>query len=513
MVRNYGHERKIRLVGCAMSMYVASRFRGRFTFALLACALFATATTGIAHASSAASTFSWTIGTLSVGQTVPLDSLASTTIKGQRSWSVSGKCSVIGTAVTARSIGRCTARLVIRRGRRVVTVKTKTLRIVEAMAQQAPKTAIDTSTPNVWYPTAVPERGSPRWLAPIGSYVRGKDVFPLEATLPAAEVAACEQATKVPQGVIILSFGKQIETGTNGFGMAMTYDDITRVASAWAAGLARCATGPWELAIGTSNSGGITNFNGYTGGVRWSQLLKTIRSVADARVTVSAANDLEPGWGPSGQARAWVDGFVRTEPAIRLWNFGSADGCPTVTTKITCGNNWTIDDVIWVSAQAGPNIVVVPQIHTTTGTLARQWARIMARAKTLGVTMTIAGVSVQTAACAQVRGGCPTTGVSAWDAWQQMRTAVDALADIAGSPVGAPVDIRWGWGGPFYKPPATTTTTSTTTTSTSTTSTTPTTTVPTTTSTTTSSTTTTSTSTTSPSATTSTSTTTSPTTT
>ena len=38
-----------------------------------------------------------------------------------------------------------------------------------------------------------------------------------------------------------------------------------------------------------------------------------------------------------------------------------------------------------------------------------------------------------------------------------------ALPEIAESPIGAPVDIRWGWGGPFYKPPATTTTTTTTT--------------------------------------------------
>lgn len=465
-----------------MSMSVSARLRGRFSFALAAIAVSIAASTGHASAAvfasghqSAPTVFSWSTNLLNVGQASPLDALVTTNIKGQRSWNARGKCSIIGKALTARAEGRCNLRLVIRRGTRVVASKTKTMRIVEVMAQRVPSIAADPSALNVWFPETVPDRGSPRWLVPIGSYVRGKDVFPLDATLPAAEAAACEQATKVTQGVIILSFGKQVDGGTNGFGMPMTYDDITRVATAWASGLARCATGPWELALGTSNSGGITNFNGFTGGARWAQLLRATRSVTDGRVTVSAANDLEPGWGPSGQARAWVDGFVRTEPTIRLWNFGSADGCPTSATKIICGNNWTIDDIVWVSAQAGPNIVVVPQIHTASGTLARQWARIMSRARTMGVTMTIAGVSVQTAACTQVRGGCPTTGVSAWDAWQQMRTAVDALPDIANSPVGAPVDIRWGWGGPFYKPPATTTTT-TTTTSTTTTSTTTTTT-------------------------------------
>jgi hypothetical protein len=333
------------------------------------------------------------------------------------------------------------------------------------MAEAAPdaSTAVGVD-PAVWYPIEVPAKDSARWPAAIGSYVRGKDVFPLSQGLPAAEKAACEQATKVPQGVIILSFGRQIEGGTTGFGMALSYEDIGAVARAWASGLARCASGKWELALGTSNSGGITFHNGYSGGATWAEAVTRIRASSDPRVVVSAANDLEPGWGPAGQARAWVDGFVRTTSSIRLWNFGSADGCPTTAGRIVCGNNWTIDDVIWVSAQAGPNLVVVPQIHTKTGSQARQWARIASRAKTLGVTVKFAGMSVQTAACTQVKGGCPTTGISAWDGWQQLRTALDALDDVRGTPVGAPVDIRWGWGGPFYKPPATTTTTTTTTT-------------------------------------------------
>ena len=407
-------------------MSVANRAVGRFAIAACILVVACAAPGAIAHASPAARpTFAWTMTQLTVGQTTPLDALVTTNILGKRTWKVQGRCSRLGAYITAQATGRCTVRLTIRHGRKPAVFKTRMFRIVEPMAEAIPPAATPSATPNVWYPSSVPQRGSDRWLAPIGSYVRGKDVYPLESTLPAAEKAACEQATKVPQGVIILSFGKQVEGGTNGFGMPISYEDVARVAAAWSNGLARCATGPWELAIGTSNSGGITNFNGYSGGARWAELLRAARALANPRVTVSAANDLEPGWGPSGQARAWVDGFVRTDPSIRLWNFGSADGCPTTTAKITCGNNWTIDDVIWVSAQAGPNIVVVPQIHTTTGTLARQWARIMLRAKSLGVNMTIAGVSVQTAACTQVKGGCPTTGVSAWDAWQQMRTAVD----------------------------------------------------------------------------------------
>ncbi|MFM7093245.1 MAG: hypothetical protein ACKOYL_01615, partial [Actinomycetota bacterium] len=379
---------------------------------------------------------SWNAATLAAGSSTPLDSLVTTNVSGRRTWLVRGKCSHIGPNVVASTSGRCSVRLTIRLSRTRSFVRFRTLRIVSPMTEATPNPAVPATTspePAVWYPGEVPDKASDRWVVPIGSYVRGKDVFPLSATLPAAEKAACEQSTKVTQGVIILSFGRQIEGGTTGFGLALSYDDIAQVARAWAAGLARCARGPWELALGTSNSGGLTMHNGFTGGVRWAEMVAAARAITDPRVTVSAANDLEPGWGPAGQARAWVDGFVRATTSIRLWNFGSADGCPTTANKFVCGNNWTIDDVIWVSAQAGPNLVVVPQIHTKTGSQARQWARIASRATSLGVTVKFGGMSVQTAACTQVKGGCPTTGISAWDGWQQLRTALDALDDVRGT--------------------------------------------------------------------------------
>lgn len=469
-------------IASELRMDVTRNIRRRFVAAIV----FATSVVALPHGVFAQPAvtpprLTWNVTTLAAGSSTPLDSLVTTTAKGKRTWLVRGRCARNGNTVVADVAGRCTVRVSIRLSRSRYLVRFRTFRIVAPMVEATPAStpAVSSSAePAVWYPSGVPERDSSRWFAAIGSYVRGKDVFPLDRTMPAAEKAACEQATKVPQGVIILSFGRQIEGGTTGFGLALSYDDIAAVARAWASGLARCATGPWELALGTSNSGGITLHNGYAGGALWANVVARIRETTDPRVTVSAANDLEPGWGPAGQARAWVDGFVRTTTSIRLWNFGSADGCPTTASRIVCGNNWTIDDVVWVSAQAGPNLVVVPQIHTKTGTQARQWARIASRAKTLGVTIKFAGMSVQTAACTQVKGGCPTTGVSAWDGWQQLRTALDALDDTRGTPVGAPVDIRWGWGGPFYKPPATTTTTTTTTTVPSPTTTVPPTTVP-----------------------------------
>ena len=325
----------------------------------------------------------------------------------------------------------------------------------------------DTGT---WYPQAVPQTTDEMWPVAIGSYVRNRDATPIAAARSVVRQAACETGRRVKRGVVVLSFGKQVAAGANGFGTAISYSDVAEVSRAWAAGLAECGTGPWEIAIATSNSGGVTNYNGYSGGARWAQLVSEAAATADPRVIVSAGVDLEPGWGPPGQARAWVDGYVAAS-SKRLWNFGSADGCPqTYLSKLTCNNGWTVDDVIWVSSRAGTQVVAMPQLHTQSGSLARQWAVLAERAVATGAPLRLAAVGVQTAACNQVKGGCPTTGESAWNAWFKLRTLLDARAATRATPLGAPRDIRWGWEGTFVVPqPTTTTSTTTTTTSTTTT--------------------------------------------
>ena len=414
---------------------------------------------------SAAVAFKWNATTLVPNSQQPLASLVTTNVSGIRTWRATGSCVRNGGILTV--VGTKVCRLQLSIGSRGKAPRLMKSRVFPIRAVSADASGALPVTPTrvlpVWYPTTPPEKTSDLWNAPIASYVRGRDVYPTEATLPSAETAACEQATKVKQGVIGLFFGKQVATGGNGFGITIANADIIKVVQAWASGLARCARGPWELTVGTSNSGGATTFNGYFGGIAWAQLVDAARAASDTRIIISGANDLEPGWGPSGQARAWVDGFVATT-SQRLWNYGSADGCPQSVGGILCNNGWTIDDLIWVSSQAGPNVIALPQVHTNGGAQSKQWAVIATRAKDLGVPFRLGGMSVQTAACKQVKGGCPTTGISAWNAWAQLRKYLDLQPSLAGLPLAAPTDIRWGWGGPFLSPTPTTTTTTTTTT-------------------------------------------------
>ena len=313
----------------------------------------------------------------------------------------------------------------------------------------------------MWFPQSVPAQLSSDWNVAVGSYVRARDVLPLDTAIPVIRAAACDQARKVRQGIVVLSFGMQVDGGSSGFEKTrkLTYDDIAATTSAWASGLAECGTGPWEVSIGTSNSGGKTKFNGYSGGQLWAQVVERTRAIADPRVTVTGSVDIEPGWGPVKQARLWVDGYVAST-SVRLWNFGSADGCPqTVSSRRTCNNGWTIDDVLYVSSHAGPNVVAMPQIHTQSGSQSRQWAVMAARAASQGKPLRIGAITVQTSACTQIRGGCRTTGISAWDGWAQLRRIMDETPGAQGTPVGAPMDIRWGWANGFVIPPPTSTTT------------------------------------------------------
>lgn len=318
----------------------------------------------------------------------------------------------------------------------------------------------------IWFPQEVPQQFSSEWGVAVGSYVRARDVLPIDTAIPVIRAAACDQARKVRQGIVVLSFGRQVDGGSSGFEKTrkLTYDNIAATASAWASGLAECGVGPWEVSIGTSNSGGKTKYNGFSGGQLWAQVVEQARAIADPRVTVTGAVDIEPGWGPVRQARRWVDGYVAST-SVRLWNFGSADGCPqTVSRRVSCNNKWTIDDVLYVSSHAGPNVVAMPQIHTLKGSQSRQWAVMAARAASQGKPLRIGAITVQTAACSQMRRGCGSTGISAWDGWAQLRRIMDQTPGAQGTPIGAPMDIRWGWANGFVIPRPTTTTTTTTTT-------------------------------------------------
>ena len=187
---------------------------------------------------------SWQKQTLLPNTTVILPSLLRTTLIGAKTWRVAGACDKNSLNLTTRSSGFCRVTVTIKaRGKSAKTFSSRFK--IESATIVAPSTTAPTQTvpaTPLTYVVGVPAKDSALWNVAIGSYVRGKDVFPLDKTLPAATAVACSQAKKVSSGVVVLSFGIQTATGTSGWGIPISYENISKVAAAWASGRSRSET-------------------------------------------------------------------------------------------------------------------------------------------------------------------------------------------------------------------------------------------------------------------------------
>jgi hypothetical protein len=278
-------------------------------------------------------------------------------------------------------------------------------------------------------------------------YAQTPDVSPLSDP----ESAGCVQAAAEQGGLVVIPFGRQDAEGTRIWFTpnVRLYADIQAISVAWVRGLARCAD-PGErfvLALGTSNSGGVNDFNGAAGGTRWAQLVEDVAAaVADQDVVeIAASNDVEPGWGPPSQVRAWYEGYLAGTTRT-LFNTGSADGCPPQWwTTTSCANGWSVGDVFWAATGASPQVQMVPEIYTPNGFLAGQWARISRWGVDSGVgPLRVGGVLSEEGACAQV-GECTGLDNPPATAWGQLWGALNADPATAQTPSGYLTDIRWGW--------------------------------------------------------------------
>ena len=274
----------------------------------------------------------------------------------------------------------------------------------------------------------------------------------LRADVDLATAKGCAQSRTAAPGLVTLGFGRQTVGGVTAFNRRRPtpLDHVVAIAAGFAAGLERCGTRPgqWTLLLAVSNYGGITSSNGANGGAAWALVVEVaaLMSVPNSHVTIGGGIDMEPGWGPPQQGRAWVDGYVRATDRL-LVNFGSADLCSRKPGRRACANGWTQDDVIHVSTAAGPSVWVAPEVYDHKGIMAGQWANIARRATELGTPLRFAGVMTQQAACAgSTEKACITMNLSPAEAWTTLVRLLDAArADRVGPFLST--DIGWGWNG------------------------------------------------------------------
>jgi hypothetical protein len=264
-----------------------------------------------------------------------------------------------------------------------------------------------------------------------------------------AYLRACDQARTSPAGLVVVSFGRQVAGGATGFqrDTSIPYATLSAASAGFARGLHDCSNDEsnWILALGTSNNGGVTDHNGFEGGRAWAGMVDESAALsAGLRVEVVGGIDMEPAWGPPGQGRSWIDGYVGSTDRLMV-NFGSADGCPrTHDAGAQCAGGWTLDDMVYVASGASPTLWMVPEIYDNNGVLAAQWATIAAHGSHGGEPVRFLGVMTQFGACRSVDDpACPRLDNTPQEAWLQLHGALAAYGGIEFHPARYATDIDW----------------------------------------------------------------------
>jgi hypothetical protein len=225
------------------------------------------------------------------------------------------------------------------------------------------------------------------------------------------------------------------------------------------------------VVMGTSNDnyyGGVVS----AAGSAWATAAKNAQTYITSGtswapwVNAFAGNDLEPAWSTATAMRNWYGGYGSVTGALRIYNFGSADGCPQSYT-LTGGvylSGQTTSPGSWISlAQEkvystnwgfalGYNI---PQIYTnydSSGAFSPQaveWERLVRYGNVLyGSNMIVSGVMVQHLACVYALSHPPTCPTSldntATEGYDQLWNSLQYID--AGSGAQSPVwvtDIAW----------------------------------------------------------------------
>jgi hypothetical protein len=239
--------------------------------------------------------------------------------------------------------------------------------------------------------------------------------------------------TEPVDALVVLAFGSPRHRGSR-FGTTLYGHGFISIDAIRTAGV-RYAMGFWSctrsrpdaslrVALGTTNYG---NRVGFFHGRAWARMVNAANDRLAAlgfaaRIDITGANDIEPGWGPPREARAWVRGY----DSVNEWpyyDFGGAAGCPPYG---DCEGRWTLEDVWYVSWGAAPALPL-PEIYTKNGASARQWYHVsLYSAVRHRSPMTIAGVVSQRRACAQTPDPCRGMNNTPPRAWRQLSKVLNA---------------------------------------------------------------------------------------
>lgn len=215
--------------------------------------------------------------------------------------------------------------------------------------------------------------------------------------------------TGAQDSLVILDFGQPWSDGNQygtlllqepGYDLASTNDIIIYVKN-FISGYMACSDGvsTIDVGIGTSNfalyrdgvctplSWFCTEERAYNHGKAWAAMVNTVNNWViqqgyASQVTVSGANDIELSWNTAMITIAWVDGFNDANndatgmDKFVFYNYGACEGCPTRLSPNTNPDlvfDWTLFYVHYTAWRVSP-AWPIPEIYSTSGINARQWA-------------------------------------------------------------------------------------------------------------------------------------------
>lgn len=174
------------------------------------------------------------------------------------------------------------------------------------------------------------------------------------------------------------------------------------------------------IGVGTNSSGGSNlDLIATAHGSAWAQLVIDINGrLAGDSITTNAiavgASNMEPGFNTYAITKKWVDGYRGKVGHFRLYNIGSADGCPlyyppndpyhNYYSPGACNNNWNQDQIYNVSWNGNNGDTwFIPEIYESVNEAnSQQWYRIGLYANlSLSYRMTFEGSITQSGVCQQ----------------------------------------------------------------------------------------------------------------
>ena len=153
------------------------------------------------------------------------------------------------------------------------------------------------------------------------------------------------------------------------------------------------------------------------------------------------ASDMEVSWNTPSWTRAWISGFEENND-ILLLHFGDAAGCPyDENPHWSCGPNWEVEDV-WYVSWGAPSALPLPLIYLTNGVHAKQWAYLSQYSvENHGFRMDFTGVFTQWQYCQQFT-WCHGTDNNSQAAHDQMIAELDKHPETRQA-LKWKTDIRW----------------------------------------------------------------------